>query len=370
MNKQILNGWIQITNRCNLNCKYCYMNANKDRTDMDLDKFYHVVNEFKTLNIQNVMLSGGEPCLNLNFLQMIEYLYLQGFHVGLVTNGTILTDDLLSSLKKNKVNVQVSIDSINYDTYLQSRGVDKINQVIDNIRQISQSTIDLSLSSTLNNITINDLESVVSFALENQIYTLHYGFLVPSDRCKNYNLTMSNVLVALNRLYEIQLEKYLHLQIDFVENYVRNIISEDKNPYFCNSMACKNIEILPNGDIYQCGAFLSMKENKKNKINIFELQNQELTKILDRNWKPIGICDLPECSICNERFICKGGCRAISYQTSGDLYKKQPMCNEFKTFIQAIISDYKKGRLAHYIQYLKLIDKSQVYDDNSYVKYF
>jgi len=141
----IENGWIQITDRCNLKCQYCYMDANKDNRDISLDQFKEIVKKFKVLGIRNVMLSGGEPCLHAELTKMIDYLHANQLGCGLVTNGTELSLQLVQCLERNGVSVQVSVDSVDKENYIQSRGIDRLDSVLHNIKQMLKYDIPISL---------------------------------------------------------------------------------------------------------------------------------------------------------------------------------------------------------------------------------
>ena len=346
------------------------MNANKNLTSMTFEQFEYVIDRLIGMGAKNIMLSGGEPCLHFDLIPMIQHVADKGLKVGLVTNGTIMNNELIKCLSVNDVVVQISIDAMDSDNYILSRGIDRLQQAVENIGLLNSNDITITMSITLNNATISVVEEVVDFALQNQIHTLHYGFLVPSDRCKENNMTMDRVLDALIRLYEIQINKYLCLQIDFVENYVKSVIDKNKNPYYCNSMSCNNMEIHPNGDVYQCGALESMmKKVVKRPINIFNEDNEQILKRINEEWDKVGVLDITDCRNCNVKYVCKGGCRAIAYQTFGNLYAPQPLCSELQKFIALIINDYKSGKLNNYIRYLEIADSSSN-GNNGYLKYF
>jgi radical SAM protein with 4Fe4S-binding SPASM domain len=346
------------------------MNANKDLSSMTFGQFKHVIDCLIEFGIKNIMLSGGEPCLHPDIIPMIQYIAAKGLKIGLVTNGTIINKELVECIFANNVIVQISIDAMDSDNYILSRGIDRLNQVVENIKLLNKNDIIVTMSITLNNATISEVKKVVDFALSNQIHTLHYGFLVPSDRCKENNMTMDQLFDALICLYEVQINKYLHIQIDFVENYVRAIVNKNKNPYYCNSMSCNNMEIQPNGDIYQCGALETiMQKTLEKPINIFNQDNVQIMNRIKSEWKTIGVYDIPDCKDCNVKYVCKGGCRAIVYQTFGNLYGTQPLCNELQKFISVIIKDYESGKLNSYIKYLGIVD-NPLNDNSGYMKYF
>lgn len=364
----INNGWIQITNRCNLKCKYCYMDANKNLLDLSFSRFEEIIKKFQVLGIRNVMLSGGEPCLHRDIVKMITYLSEHGLKVGLVTNGTICSQELLQCLEENSVTVQVSVDSVEQEGYFYSRGVNKLETVLKIIKKMQEKNIELSLSNTLNNYTIEKVNTIVNYALENRIHTLHFCFLIPSDRCKRNNVNMHGVSSVLRELYKIQISNYTRIQIGVIENYVRSIGIDKKICCFCNSMAGKNIEVLPNGDIYQCGAMES-KLSECPRPNIFELSLEELQNVLSKFIKKTGVDILSTCKECDVKNICRGGCRAISYQVNGSLLGEQPLCHELHDFLAGVVKDYNDGLLNDYLTYLKLIDKYSEIKEHD-IRYF
>ena len=120
LRKLILN----ISNSCNLQCEYCYANGgnyhSKDglmdsATAKDaIDKFIYMFKE-----IQYVQFFGGEPLLNYQLMEYVcEYitnLYkTEKIHImpqfGIVTNGTIINDDILRILSVYNIAVTISCD--------------------------------------------------------------------------------------------------------------------------------------------------------------------------------------------------------------------------------------------------------------------
>jgi len=78
------------------------------------------------------------------------------------------------------VSVQVSVDSVDKENYIQSRGIDRLDSVLHNIKQMLKYDIPISLSNTLNYFTVPRIRQVVEFAMKNSIHTLHFCFLIPS----------------------------------------------------------------------------------------------------------------------------------------------------------------------------------------------
>jgi radical SAM protein with 4Fe4S-binding SPASM domain len=94
---------IDLTNRCNLRCLGCpyhspHVNTVSQRnpavTNLSLDLFKGLCSELKTMNTNSLIFQGtGEPLLHPDVFDMISIAKAAGFHVTLLTNGTLLDPD-------------------------------------------------------------------------------------------------------------------------------------------------------------------------------------------------------------------------------------------------------------------------------------
>ena len=112
---------INVSNMCNMGCKYCYANKgvynssqnlmSNEMAEVVLEKFYKIFN-----TIETIQLFGGEPCLNIPAIKTVcEYVERNNktTEIGMVTNGTILTDELLQLIVKYNILVTISLDHEN-----------------------------------------------------------------------------------------------------------------------------------------------------------------------------------------------------------------------------------------------------------------
>jgi len=113
--KPVLINWL-ITRRCNLACPYCEIGvANKKEikeTELNLDQIKKIVPQFKALGVRFVTFAGGEPLVYEDMLSVIKYCKGQGFIVGLVTNGILITEEVARQLAASGVDhIHISLDS-------------------------------------------------------------------------------------------------------------------------------------------------------------------------------------------------------------------------------------------------------------------
>lgn len=100
---------LQITNRCNLRCRHCYLGDGPGR-DLSAGQVRSVLKEFEDMQGLRVLLTGGEPLLHPRFDEINEMLPDLFLRKVLFTNGSLLRRDILKRLKVHEI--QVSIDGM------------------------------------------------------------------------------------------------------------------------------------------------------------------------------------------------------------------------------------------------------------------
>jgi len=99
---------VDLTRRCNLSCLYCRYHSclsdfpsPVDRTvsDMDPDVLKKLLRELETIGTRELIFAGeGEPLLYPHFLEAVSAAKAAGMHLNVITNGTLLTEELIGRL--------------------------------------------------------------------------------------------------------------------------------------------------------------------------------------------------------------------------------------------------------------------------------
>jgi len=127
---------IKITHRCNLKCHFCGLWRNADNHELYLENYVTVANILKQLGIARVVITGGEPFLRQDLVEIISIFSRSGFSTTLLTNGTLTTTSKLERLKAAGLNdIGISLDTLNPE--IQNSicgGKDIWNRAVDTIR--------------------------------------------------------------------------------------------------------------------------------------------------------------------------------------------------------------------------------------------
>jgi len=102
-----LEGNLDITYRCNNNCRHCWLNIPADQriknNELSLAQIKNVVGQAQILGCRNWSISGGEPMLRPDFLEIFNYITSRCQRYSLNTNGTLITQKIARALRKKGV---------------------------------------------------------------------------------------------------------------------------------------------------------------------------------------------------------------------------------------------------------------------------
>lgn len=163
---------IEVTSRCNLNCKFCFADAKGDFKDPDLDTIEMWLKRIiKAQGHKNLQISGGEPTVRDDLPEIINLAYKMGFNfIQLNTNGIRLNDmEYYKKLKEAGLkSIFLQFDGLNREVLQDLRGKDILNEKIKAIENSRKLGIGVVLVCTVVPKVNDDLLwSIIDFGLKN-----------------------------------------------------------------------------------------------------------------------------------------------------------------------------------------------------------
>lgn len=120
--------YIEITNRCNLNCSFCIHNKRKIK-DLSVSEYKLIIDKIKDYTNEVYLHVLGEPLLHNNIQEFINYANDKKILVNITTNG-ILIDRIKNNHNIHRLNVSLhSFNNGDIERYL-----DNIFSYIDSVR--------------------------------------------------------------------------------------------------------------------------------------------------------------------------------------------------------------------------------------------
>ena len=101
-----LSGTFELTSRCNLDCKMCYIHKKENDTsaiknELSAEQWINVAKAAKDQGMLLLLLTGGEPLLRKDFKEIYTQCRKMGLLISLNTNGTMLNETMVEFLKQD-----------------------------------------------------------------------------------------------------------------------------------------------------------------------------------------------------------------------------------------------------------------------------
>lgn len=179
---------IDLTNRCNLKCSYCYSSGRKG-VDIPTEKCISLIDELADVHsVFHITLAGGEPFLHPDIMHILKEAFSRhGERLVLLTNGTRLTDDSffqnfsevckdLDRLGK-RLEMQISLDS--HLPEINDTQRDQGYKVLEAIERAINLPITLQLACVVTRNNIHCAHEIIQ-AYYPRVKNFHYMNIMPS----------------------------------------------------------------------------------------------------------------------------------------------------------------------------------------------
>lgn len=269
-----LGGTFELTPRCNLRCKMCYIRL--DKSEMELIGREKTAKEWIALakdaadaGTLNLLITGGEPLIREDFEEIYTALSTMGFIITLNTNAALMTSDLLKLFKKYPPTaIDVTLYGASPQTYEKICGnSDGFHKTLNGLDMLSEVSTELGVRSTFIKDNRHELDELRAIANR---YTKHFAINTMVNKAvrgamtnvENYRLTPTEMFditdanaeyyKTLNKPTEFALEKNMD-----TDNYVQaKDYGYDLPPKIITCLAAKSMYwVTWDGKMLPCGSF-------------------------------------------------------------------------------------------------------------------
>lgn len=191
---------IEIANKCNERCVHCYIPHELKVETIDPNLFYKILSEARALNVINITLSGGEPLLHKDILGFLSKCKELDMSVNILTNLTLLTDEIIDEIKKNPlISVQTSIYSMDpniHDSITKVKG--SFEKTKNALLKLKASNVPVQISCPIMKQNKESFIDVIEWGNKNGILVLtDYVIFAAYDHS---NCNLSNTYFEFNKL--------------------------------------------------------------------------------------------------------------------------------------------------------------------------
>ncbi len=361
-----------LTYRCNLACEHCYLDAGgtplvgtenfADRSELRTDECFRVIDEIAAFAPECVtILTGGEPLLRRDILEIVRRAAERGLWVVVGTNGVSITENLARRLAEAGARgLSLSLDALDPDRHDRFRNVRGAwRNTVEGAEILNRTGLPFIVQTTAGSHNLGELDAIADFAhdrLAAKVWNLY--FLVPTGRGQFVSdITPAQYDEVLASLYRIQrkYDRRMLVNAKCAPHYIKTVLEKagaetDPIPTDAESAApfdpaqgkpswpglsqirtysggaggcpagTHYMGIRPNGDVTPC-PYLPVFAGTLRSSSLADLWTSSALFADIRRRTSLG----GRCGECEMNGHC-GGCRARAYGMSGDLMAEDPLC--------------------------------------------
>ncbi len=358
-----------LTYRCNLACEHCYLDAGvtplvatenfSDRSELGTEECFRVIDDIAAFAPECLtILTGGEPLLRRDILEIIRRASERGLWVVVGTNGVSITENLATRLAEAGARgLSLSLDALDPDRHDRFRNVRGAwRNTVAGAEILHRTGLPFIVQTTVGSHNLGELDAIADFAhdrLGARVWNLY--FLVPTGRGQFVSdITPVQYDEVLATLYRIQrkYDRRMLVNAKCAPHYIKTVLENAATqtspipsdaswaPGDAGSVTTPGLSairtysggaggcpagthymgIRPNGDVTPC-PYLPVFAGTLRSSTLEDLwTSSELFADIRRRTSLGGRCG--ECEMSGH---C-GGCRARAYGMTGDLMAEDPLC--------------------------------------------
>jgi len=358
------------TERCNLNCNYCYIpeTLRRDGVHMPAPKLIEALGILKeyfreTLpdgTLPQIIFHGSEPLLNREAVFAAIDRYKDDFRFGVQTNGTLLNDEAIEFLTSRGIGIGLSLDGhIDQvaDRTRKTWGGQGVAKKVINVLERLKGYPNYNVICTVTCENMGVLSDIADFfhALEipvcmlNPVRCTRQGARAIKPR--DHELT-KYYLKALDRTYELYQKTGRKLVVANFANVLVSIVAPTARRLMCDISPCGGgrgfFAISAKGDLFPCSEFIGLEA-----FNGGNLFKGEIKKTLDspafRQVTGRKVEDIEPCSRCAVRHFCGAPCPAEAHEMNGGMDRPGAFCELYEEQVRYALRQIADGKEEAYL---------------------
>ena len=259
--RPIISLRISITNRCNVNCIYCHHDGMLDSSsEMTPDEIYEICRIAKKLGVEKIRLSGGEPLVRPDIVEIVEKINSLDFKdISITTNGIFLEKFAQDLVDAGLDRVNVSLDTLDEETYQMIVGKNVLQRVKDGIVkscEVGMYPVKINMV-VMNDINNDEIMDMFEFSKKHGVI-LQLIEIIESESCDDndfnskYHYPLAEFEKHLAEIAdEIKVREFMQDRKKyFIDGGEIEVVHPVDNTNFCKN--CTRLRITPEGKIKPC----------------------------------------------------------------------------------------------------------------------
>ncbi|MGE5454543.1 MAG: radical SAM protein [Methylocystaceae bacterium] len=337
-----------VTNRCNLSCRHCYIGAEDKsyQNELSTEEAEALVYDLAKMKAPVLLFSGGEPLIRKDIFHLARLATSLGVRPVLSTNGTLINNEMAEKIKASGFQYAgVSLDGApaTHDLFRGRQGA--FDQALAGIRACKEADVKTGVRFTINRDNMGDLPELLDIVVREQIPRFCMYHLVYAGRAADMHKQDLNqeekrqvMTYLINRTLELH-EAGVEVEILTTDNHADGIFLyhwlKENRPSRLNevedlltmhggcSAGTKFANIDPRGNVHPCQFWQDYTVGNIREKPFSELWTSDdpLLVKLRKKAQYVG----GQCGKCQHKEVC-GGCRIRAREVNGGIWEEDPAC--------------------------------------------
>lgn len=308
---KLYSATVELTGKCNANCKHCIVNANSSReNELSTERIIRLIEELNDEGCKSITFTGGEPFLREDWPLFLQKAKALNMRIVIMTNGLKIDDSVIKILKSFNVSIGLSLDGADSATHDGIRGVTGIfEHSAEILKKLIKAGVYTVVATTVMQSNYNQLDKIKDLLLKFKVKTWQIQIVKPCPRLpKEELLTEEQYYKLAQKIVEYR-KKYLS-KMNIVEadciGY-NSVLSKDLYIQGWRGCECgiNYVSIASDGSVKGCPNMTILEGNIRN--DSFKEIWQDHDKF-PYNRKPSVAGLKGFCTECEHKYVCRGGC--------------------------------------------------------------
>jgi len=266
---------IDLTNKCNHNCVYCFYRGVNGNIVQSFDKnatlpfntVTNLIDNMVELNIPALQITGGgEPLMYPWIKELLAYINKTDLELAMVSNGALMTSEIISYLH-NFSWIRISIDAATKETYAKSQatGINEFDKVINNVGQLAKELTNtiIGVSFVINPINYKEIYQACKLYKELGVHNVRLSVAYTDDQNKIFEPFMSEMMELARKSRELNDDTFKVFDL----GYTHIVHLESKKNYNTCGYSHFTAAIEANGSVRPCCTLKGAKHSNFGNIN-------------------------------------------------------------------------------------------------------
>ncbi len=333
----------EITRSCTLNCRHCRAAARFGpyENEFSLDEIKHTMDSIAELAKPIIILTGGDPMMRDDLLDIIRYGDQLGFRMVMSPCGKLLTESKARELLDVGIKrISISLDGATAETHDAFRRVPgAFDDAMNGMAAAQKAGLEFQINTTVTQHNRHELDDILTLAIDKGAVAFSPFLLVPTGRGKelaDMEISPQEYEHVLHWIYDTKQKTSIQIRPTCAPHYYRIFRQRENENGRTVTPQTHGLDAMSKGCMGgQSFAFIS----HQGKVQICGFLDVECGDVRQANynfkhiWETspmfLRIRDVNSyhgrCGYCEYRTVC-GGCRARAFAATGDVLAEEPYC--------------------------------------------